>query len=116
MNWMRVLAAFTLPAVIAVPLAIAFVRKREAMFGMVAGTVLFFTCALVFGGLEYVDAVREQLACSARPGDCRPNRPSDFVRTSAYPIIAMFQTMMLFLVGTSIESRLARMQYDRKWR
>ncbi len=116
MNWLRILAAPLLPALIAVPTAVVFWKRQQSALGTVLGAGVLLVGALIFGGLEYVDGIRFRLWCEQTRTPCRPSHPSDFIRISVYGFVAMAEIMALFLAAGSFESRLERKHYDRQWR
>lgn len=116
MNWLRLLAAFGLPPLVAIPIAVALWRKRQAALGAIVGAGVLFVGALVFGGIEYVDAIRFRMWCQQTGTPCPSSSPSDFVRIALYGILAMAQVMALFLVADCVENHQARKRFESQWR
>jgi hypothetical protein len=116
MNWLRLLAAFGLPPLVAVPVAVLFWVRRQTDLGTIAGAGVLFIGALVFGGVEYVDGIRFRMWCAQTGTPCASSSPSDFARISAYGVVAMVQTMVLFVVAELVERRREQRRFDPKWR
>ena len=115
-NWLRVLAAFGLPPLIAVPLAILFWARRQMTVGTVVGVGVFFVAAIAFSGIEYVESLRFWAACLQSDTTCRSSGPDDFARITAYGFVAMVQGMALFLLEASVERHEAEKGFDTPWR
>ena len=116
MNWLRLLAAFGLPPLVAVPVAVLFWARRQIDIGTIAGAGVLFVGAVMFGGVEYVDGIRFRMWCQQTGTPCPSSNPSDFARISLYGVVAMVQTMVLFLVAELVDRRRAEGRFDRKWR
>jgi hypothetical protein len=56
-NWFRIGAAAFVPLIVVLPIAGFLWRRRQMIVGNAVGALLLFIGFLVFGGIEYVDAM-----------------------------------------------------------
>ena len=73
--------------------------------GNAIGALLLFIGFLVFGGIEYVDAMAYRRHCQEMNLPCPISNPSDFVRIMTFGLVAMAQIMALFVVSDVVEER-----------
>jgi hypothetical protein len=106
MNWLRLAAAATLPVVFVTPVLLLFLKKQQAAVGNAVCALLFFMGFLIFGGIEYVDAMAYRRWCQAMNQPCPISSPSDFVRIMVFGLIAMAHIMGLFVLGDVIAERI----------
>ena len=105
MNWWRVAVAAVAPLLVAVPVAAFLWKRYQPIIGTAVGAFVLFMGFLVFGGIEYVDAMAYRRRCQEMNLPCPISDPSDFVRIMTFGIVAMAQIMVLFLVSDGVEKR-----------
>ena len=115
-SWALLVWASILPFALALSTAWLFWRRGRTLYGNVAGLGLIFVACLVFGGAEYVNALRFRYECEAGALACLPSRPSDFVRLSMFAGLAMIQAMALFIVSAMVEKRQTEQGVESQWR
>ena len=108
MNWFRIATAALVPLVVALPIAGFLWKRRQLAVGNAIGALLLFMGFLVFGGLEYVDAMAYRRHCQAMNLPCPISHPSDFVKIMTFGMVAMAQIMALFVVSDVVEERTRR--------
>ena len=116
MNWLRMAQAAIMPVLIVAPIVWFCWTRKWLLSATIVGSAGFFLGFIVFGGLEYYDAVAFRTWCQMTNTPCRPSSPSDFTRIVSYGGVAMAQVMALYLAGASVERRLRDREYDRAWR
>jgi hypothetical protein len=87
-NWSRIAIAAVLPVFLALPVAWAFWRKKQAIIGNAVGAGILFMSAVLFAGADYVEFLRYRLGCKMAHLGCPLSVPSDFMKLSAYGIVA----------------------------
>jgi len=115
MNWSRLTVALTLPAAVALLLAVPCWLKRQYDVGSVLGAAVVLVAAVAAGGLEYVDAERACEAARAAHSLCA-TAGADFMRMAPYGIIAFAQVAGLFWMSLWLEERRTRREFDEAWR
>ena len=76
--------------------------------GNAVGALLLFMGFLIFGGVEYVDAMAYRRHCQEMNLPCPISHPSDFVKIMTFGLVAMAQIMALFVVSDVVEQRTRR--------
>jgi hypothetical protein len=107
-NWFRIGVAAFVPLVVALPVAGVLWRRGQMIVGNAVGALLLFIGFLVFGGLEYVDAMAYRRHCQDMNLPCPISKPSDFVKIMAFGLVAMAQIMALFILSDAVEQRTRR--------
>jgi len=105
MPWLMLAAAAVVPVFVVWPVALFLWKKHQPIVGNAIGALLFFMGFLVFGGSAYVDAMAYRKWCQEMNQPCPISDPSDFVKIMAFGMVAMAQTMALFLVSDRWEAR-----------
>jgi len=115
-NWSRIGTASIFPVFLALPLAWLFWRKKQVIIGNSVGAGILFMSAVLFAGADYVEFLRYRLGCQAAHLGCPPSHPSDFMKLSAYAVVAFVHVATLFLLSAIFEDRIKRRDYDASWR
>jgi len=89
-------------------------RRSKLIVGNALALAVLFVACLIFGGSEYVEAIRFRHWCQSANLPCA--KSSDFVRLSAFAFIAMAQAMVLFVIGGVRERKSARAHNESRWR
>ena len=108
--------AVVLPFALALSASWLFWRRGRTLYGNVAGLSLILLACLVFGGAEYVNALRFRHDCESQGLACLPSQPSDFVRLSIFACLAMIQAMALFVLSAIVEHRAQERDVETQWR
>jgi hypothetical protein len=90
-------------------------RKTQPIIGNAVGAGIFFMSAVLFAGADYVEFLRYRLGCKMAHLGCPLSVPSDFMKLSAYGVVAFIHVMALFLLSAAIEDRARRRDYDASW-
>lgn len=114
-NGSVILAAVTIPMIIAVLAAVPFWRRSIGTYGAVVGAALLALAALAFFLWDGVTITRALNACNAAGVLC-PVKPTAFVRFAVFAFIAMGQTMTLFVIDLRLEQRRQQREFATEWR
>lgn len=113
-RWILLMALAPLPlgALAATPVW----RRKEAILGNVAGTVVILgtAFALIFRESAALDAAQRSCFEAGFPM-CAPT-PTAFSRYAIYAAIGMAQVVVLFLISLKVEQRIRERDYAPEWR
>ena len=115
LNWYWIGFGAIVPTIVGFPLAYAFWRKGQIVFGSIVGSTVMFATAIVLILREYafIDQIVQKCIEDGQP--CFPE-PGAFTRFFIYASIALVQVLGLFTVSLFVESRHRRRDYAPEWR
>jgi hypothetical protein len=115
LSWFWIVLEATLAPVMGVLVAWPFWRKRQMIFGSIAGTALIFSSAIALILREYVELDRLEQQCLDAGNVCFAD-PSAFTRFAIYAFIALVEVFALFSLSLVVEVRIRRREYAPEWR
>ena len=114
MAWFWIVVALTLPAALAVLVAVPFWLKGVPIVGNTIGAAIIFTGAIASIGREYYDLQRLTRQCIDIGVAC-PIHPDPFTRFAVYGFVGMFQISALFVSSLWLEERIRRRSFSPEW-
>ena len=105
----------TAPPAIGVLVAYPFWRRREMIFGNLAGTTVILGAAFALILRESIEIEQVTRQCLQAGYTCWPS-PSAFVRYAIYAGIGMVEVFALFVWSLSVEARIRNRAYAPEWR
>jgi hypothetical protein len=114
LNWFWIALGATVPAVVALLIAVPFWRNNQPIFGSISGTAVIFGTAIALILREYVELDRLTQQCIDEGTVCWPE-PSAFTRFAIYAFIALIEVFALFFLSLKFEERVRRRSYSREW-
>lgn len=115
LSWYWITVGATVPAVIALLVALPFWLKDQPIFGNLAGMGVLFGAAFALIMREHVQLQRVVVDCIDAGLPCFPNPPA-FTRYAVYAFVALFEVIALFLLSLRVEQKRRRRGYDPQWR
>jgi hypothetical protein len=115
MNWYWIVVALTVPAALAVLVALLYSVKGDPTIGAILGSGVVFASCVGLIGREYAELARLSERCLAAGIGCRVY-PEPHMRFGIYACIALVQVFGLFLLGQWIEERNRRRTFAPEWR
>jgi hypothetical protein len=114
LSWSWIALGATVPALIALILAMPLWRRSQAVLGSIAGTVVIFGSAIGLILREYVVLDGLSQDCLDAGSICWPV-PTAFTRFAIYAAVAMFEVFVLFILSLKFEERRRRRDYAPEW-
>ena len=114
LSWFWIALMFTVPPLLAIPLAAVGWRKNEVILGNLAGATVIFSSALALILRESGVLTRLTQQCLDAGLTCWP-QPSAFTRYAIYAAIGLLEVMALFLASLKAESRMRQRRYAPEW-
>ena len=114
LSWSWIVMGATVPALVALILAMPLWRRNQATLGSIAGTVVIFGSAIGLILREYVVLDRLSQDCLDAGSVCWP-APTAFTRFAIYAAVAMLEVFALFIISLKFEERRRRRDYAPEW-
>ncbi len=105
----------TLPPIVGAAIAYPFWRRREMIFGNLAGTTIILGTAFALILRESIEIEFVTRQCLAAGYTCWPV-PSAFARYAIYAGIGMIEVFSLFAWSLKVETSIRNRAYAPEWR
>jgi hypothetical protein len=114
LSWYWIALELIVPPIVALLAALPFWRKRQTIFGNIAGTAVIFAAGIGLILREYVELDRITQQCFEEGTVCWPT-PGAFTRFAVYAFVALLEVFALFTLSLIVEERVRRRDYAREW-
>jgi hypothetical protein len=115
LSWRWIVLMLTAPPAIGVLVAYPFWRRREMIFGNLAGTTVILGAAFALILRESIEIEQVTRQCLQAGYTCWPT-PGGFARYAIYAGIGMIEVFALFAWSLNVESRIRNRAYAPEWR
>ena len=115
LNWHWIWWSMTAPLVGGFALAWPLWLRKQPIFGNLVGTAVTFGWGIAMILREHIELDRLVQQCFADGVVCFP-APSAFTRFAIYAFIALVETVIVFSVSLTVETRVRRRGYAPEWR